>query len=754
MTLATPRVLLLTALLIASGAGPMLALAQEFPFEHPAQATDPALPAALRDLAERVLPVYEEGDPDRYFSNLAALQMAVGDPAAAQRSRLTLAERLRSGESSLVPGRAVVYDIYVAARALEAAESIPFADAYRRAFEETMSALGDLAAYEVEDWFRAPVQPLQQTLQHELDELGGQSTVAVEQALELVQAWFVFDAYRSFSGLVEPLLAADVAERYVVEDVAITVTQEATLAARLVRPRSSEGPLPTLLEFTLDAANRQAREPAAHGYASVVALARIAGDPALRPRAPFESEGDDARAVIDWIASQPWSDGRVGMQGAGYGGFVAWSAAKRLPAALKAIATADPMAPGIDFPHPNGVFVNSAYRWVYGVLAPPDDELAEDDAFWRDLDEDWYRAGRRYREYPTLPGRASAVFRSWLNHPSYDGFWQKWLPFGAEFAGIEIPVLTVTGYYSPGQTGALYYFTQHREHHSDADHALLVGPFDARSVERGASSSVGGLGLDVAARIDASDTRYAWFAHVLSGAERPALLGAAVNYELAGANEWRHAASLAALEAAPLRFYFAVSPDGTAHALVSEEASSPLALPQTIDLRDRSDAEWRPPSDLVLGELEERGGALFVTEPFDEPVDVAGRLRGELDFTINKYDVDLVVTLYELRSHGEYVRLFAPAHAFRASYARDRVQRRLLLAGIRQQLPFQTARMIGRRVQAGSRLAMTIAINKRADQQINYGAGNDVSEESIEDAGAPVRIRWHEGSFVEIPLQP
>ena len=39
-----------------------------------------------------------------------------------------------------------------------------------------------------------------------------------------------------------------------------------------------------------------------------------------------------------------------------------------------------------------------------------------------------------------------------------------------------------------------------------------------------------------------------------------------------------------------------------------------------------------------------------MTEPFDEPVDLAGRLRGELDFTINKYDVDLVVMLYELRS--------------------------------------------------------------------------------------------------------
>jgi hypothetical protein len=143
---------------------------------------------------------------------------------------------------------------------------------------------------------------------------------------------------------------------------------------------------------------------------------------------------------------------------------------------------------------------------------------------------------------------------------------------------------------------------------------------------------------------------------------------------------------------------------------------------------------------------------LFVTEPFDEAVELGGRLRGELDFTINKYDVDLVVMLYELRSHGEYVKLFEPAFSFRASYARDRVRRRLLMAGVRQQLPFQSDRMVGRQLQAGSRLVLVIGVNKRADQQINYGAGNDVSAESIEDAGAPLRIRWHQGSFIEIPF--
>jgi predicted acyl esterase len=243
--------------------------------------------------------------------------------------------------------------------------------------------------------------------------------------------------------------------------------------------------------------------------------------------------------------------------------------------------------------------------------------------------------------------------------------------------------------------------------------------------------------------------RYEWFEHVLRGAERPALLSGQVNYQLDGANEWHHAPSLAALEKNRLRFYLAAAPDGAPQALAAAK-QAPMSLTETVDLRNRSDAESRPKQELVLQE-EPSAGTLFVTEPFDAPVDVAGRLRGELDFTVNKYDVDLVVMLYELRSHGEYVSLFDPPFAFRASYARDRVNRHLLPAGVRQQLPFQSDRMIGRRLQPGSRLVLAIAVNKRADQQINYGTAGDVAEASIEDAGAPLRIRWHEGSFIEIP---
>jgi len=744
--------ILLLLFAIAVAARSTLAEAQDFGFEPPASVSDSALADVLHDLAERVLPVYQEDDPDRYLSNLAALQMAIGDPAAAHATRLSLRERLQSEERALPAGRAVVYDIYVQARA-ETTESVSFTTAYSQVFRETLSHIDDLDAHELEEWFVMPTASPREMLQRALDERRGTSSVTLEEALELIRAWFAFEAYRSFDGLVRPLLAEDTERRYVIEEIAIPVAQDATIAATLVRPRSATDAdqLPTLLEFTLDRSSRDAREAAARGYASVLALARIAGDPMFRPRAPFESDGDDARAVIEWIATQSWSDGRVAMQGSGYGGFVAWSAAKRPPPALRAIATSDPMAPGIDVPRRNGVFLNSAYRWVQDILAPPGSAIESDDARWRELDEDWYRTGRPYREFPTLPGRASAIFRSWLNHPSYDRFWQKWLPFGDELGDIDIPVLTITGYYSAGETAALYYFTEHHRHAAQADHALLIGSFDSRSLERGASSSLRELPLDAVARIDPSHTRYEWFGYALEGAERPALLAGTVNYELAGANEWRHEPSLAELESKPLRFYLDTSPSGAPHRLVAQKPARPMSLTETRDLRDRTDAGWRPAPELVLREIGPNEGTFFVTEPFDEPVDLAGRLRGELDFTINKYDVDFRLMLYELTADGEFIKLFEPAFAFRASYARDRIRRHLLLNGVRQQLPFQSSQMVGRRFAAGSRLAMTLGVNKRADQQINYGAGGDVSEESIEDAGAPTRIRWHEGSFIEIP---
>jgi hypothetical protein len=116
-------------------------------------------------------------------------------------------------------------------------------------------------------------------------------------------------------------------------------------------------------------------------------------------------------------------------------------------------------------------------------------------------------------------------------------------------------------------------------------------------------------------------------------------------------------------------------------------------------------------------------------------------------------DVDLNIILFERLAGGDYIRLFSPTYEFRASYARDRVHRHLLKAGERQELSFRSERMTSRQLQQGSRLVMVLGINKRPDREINYGTGNDVSEESIADGKIPVKIRWHNDSYIEIPIR-
>ncbi|HVM44649.1 MAG TPA: CocE/NonD family hydrolase [Candidatus Thermoplasmatota archaeon] len=57
-----------------------------------------------------------------------------------------------------------------------------------------------------------------------------------------------------------------------------------------------------------------------------------------------ERERLDQRVLVDWLATQPWSNGRVGATGISYGGTTAYEAAIAAGPALKAIVAASPVA--------------------------------------------------------------------------------------------------------------------------------------------------------------------------------------------------------------------------------------------------------------------------------------------------------------------------------------------------------------------------------------------------------------------------
>ena len=744
----------LLLLLLAAVTG-VRAATPSFEFHAPSSAADTGVAATMRDLAERLLPVYQEPDRDRYLANLSALQMAAGNYEAAYVSRQSLRDRRRRADAGRPVGRDVIYDMYAHARAMEAQNHIPFADAFAKSYREIVPRFNDLDAYAVAEWLATSPTVFRDALQKAFDQQRTEDSIGQSEAVDLIRAYLSFDAYRSFGPLVDSLDTEDEHRRYDFDnDVMIKTRDGVRIAAVLVRPKTPSTPLPTLLEFTIYDSQNYAKECAAHGYVGVVAYTRGVRTK-LRPVVPYQHDGDDARAVIGWISKQPWSDGRVGMYGDGYSGFTPWAAAKRMPPALKAIATSAASAPGIDVPMGGHIYQNSAYRWSSYVTNSKSSDQNEyyDDALWRSLDQKWYTSGKRYRDLGSLYGKPNPIFIRWLNHPSYDRYWQEMVPYREQFAHVDIPVLTTTGYYAGSEQGALYYFTQHHRYNPRADHTLVVGPFDDAVMQRGPLAMLQGYQVDSTALVDLRELRYRWFDHVLKGGAMPSLITNRVNYEVMGANEWRHAASIEAMAKSSLRYYLDATMSGSAHRLALHKNPAAASVRQSVNFVDRKDAAWVPSPILINTTLANHNDVMFVSEPLTKPVDFNGLFSVHLDFTVNKMDMDLNIMVFEHLAGGDYIRLFSPSYELRASYAKDRVHRHLLKAGERQELSFRSERLTSRRLQPGSRLIVVLGINKRPDREINYGTGNDVSEESIDDGRTPLKVRWHNDSYLEIPIR-
>lgn len=749
------RALLRLAALMLVFAGPACAVAQDLQFHAPASASDPATPGIMRDLAERLLPVYQEPDPDRYLANLSALQMAAGDYLAGDASRESLRERRGRSDSGRPVGRGTLYDVYAHARALEIQHHLAFGDAFEKSFDETMARLSDHDAYVLEEWLDAPPQEARDEFESLLAAQRPLDSINQPDAVKLIWAYLAYEAYRAFSPLVSALEAKDDARRYVTgEETVVAVPWRPSLHVRVVRPRSAAGPLAALLELSIDPARNLAKEYAAHGYAGVAAYIERGR---IIPFVPYQHDGEEARALILWIAKQPWSDGRVAMVGEGYSGFTAWAAAAHPPAALKAIATSAPVAPGIDMPMVGSIFENSAYRWSLQVTNtdPSLDASFADEGIWRALNEKWYRSGRPYRDLGRIFGRPDPIFIRWLNHPSYDRFWQTMVPYREQFAHLDIPILTTSGYFDDSEPAALYYFSQHQRYDPHADHTLLIGPYDGSVIQHGSLTSpvLHDYAIDPAARLDLRELRYQWLDHALKGGALPQQLSGRINYEVMGANQWLHASSFAALSASSQRYYLETSGSGGNHRLSRRKSPKLAAIAQMIRFKDRSDAGWLPPTDLISKSLVTHNAVLYQSDPLPKATRMSGLFTGHLDFAVNKMDMDVNIAMYELQSSGEYLRLFNPAYELRLSYAADRVHRHLLKAGERQEVAFTSERMTSRQLEKGSRLVMVLRVSKRPDREINYGTGGDVSEESIADAGVPLKVRWFNDSYIEVPVQ-
>ncbi|MGH2757984.1 MAG: CocE/NonD family hydrolase, partial [Actinomycetota bacterium] len=112
-----------------------------------------------------------------------------------------------------------------------------------------------------------------------------------------------------------------------------------------------------------------------HGY--VVVLGDMRGTRNSDGCFDYGGPGDqaDGYAVVQWMARQAWSNGRVGMYGVSHVGMSQYAAAVRTPPALKAIIPIAPITSFYRYLHNGGVHyetnMGTPVAYDYGAAGPP-----------------------------------------------------------------------------------------------------------------------------------------------------------------------------------------------------------------------------------------------------------------------------------------------------------------------------------------------------------------------------------------------
>ncbi|KUJ62748.1 peptidase S15 [Flavobacteriaceae bacterium CRH] len=545
---------------------------------------------------------------------------------------------------------------------------------------------------------------------------------------------------------------------YNIQDSVLIKTHDgAQLSAIVVRKKGVENPEPVILQFTIYVRDKgrdlkSLKEAADHGYVGVIVYSR---GKRFSPDEinPYENDSNDVYDAIDWISKQKFCNGSIGMFGGSYNGFTQWAALKTPHPALKTIVPYVANRPGMGLPMENNIFVNPNYEWAFyvGNNKYLDTVAGNDRKRFRDMQFKWWETGVAYKKLDSIDGAPNRWFQKWISHPAFDTYWQKMAPYKTDFSKIKIPVLAFDGYYNDSQNSSLYYLRELQKYTPKTNAYLIIGPYSHFGTQIGGEAIVNDYKVDRNALIDIKKITYQWFDYILKNGTKPEILKDKINYQVMGANEWKSAPSIDKMSDDFLTFYLTNNKSGKFYAASSKKPNKTEFLLQKIDFADReiSTNDYYP-NPIIRKEIDTTSGYTFISEPLKQPIIVNGSFLGELKISINKKDVDLGVTVYEVMPNGEYFHL--SYFLGRASFVKDIEKRNLLEPNAIETISFSNTHLVSKQLSKGSRILIVINVNKNAFSQLNYGTGKDVSEETIKDSKEPLQIKWYTDSFVKIPV--
>ncbi|MEX0886589.1 MAG: CocE/NonD family hydrolase [Phycisphaeraceae bacterium] len=439
----------------------------------------------------------------------------------------------------------------------------------------------------------------------------------------------------------------------VIDHVWIPMPDGVRLAARVWLPDNAErAPVPAILEYIpyrlrdFTAARDAVHHHyfAGHGYAAVRVDLRGSGNSeGLMHDEYLPLEQEDALAILDWLADQPWCDGRIGMMGISWGGFNALQVAARKPVQLKAIisvcSTDDRYTDDVHYM--GGCLLGDNLSWASVMFSynasPPDPQIVGDT--WRDM---WQQ--RLEHNHPWLD--------TWLRHQRRDDYWRHG-SICEDYSAINCPVMLVGGW-ADGYSNAIFRMLEHL----GVPRMGLIGPWSHKYPHQGVPGPAIGF-LQEALR---------WWDHWLKERDtgitaEPMLrmwLQDSVPPTTAYAERPGRWIAEPAWPSPHIRHHTYGLAPGRLVAASAGGQPPPVSIqsPLSVGLFAGKWCSYAAPPDLPHDQREEDGGALvFDSPPLTRALDVGGAPTVELELEANRRVALLAARLSDVAPDGRATRI-------------------------------------------------------------------------------------------------
>jgi putative CocE/NonD family hydrolase len=501
---------------------------------------------------------------------------------------------------------------------------------------------------------------------------------------------------------------------------------------------------------------------ARHGYAVLVQDLRGTGDSGGE-LIPWRDADSDGVATLDWIRSQPWSNGKVGTFGCSALGETQLVLARRNHPAHAAMIPSGAGGAIGDLGGSHGYFglyeggvfeLASGFGWfsVHGAKSPDAPPPGKFDTAATLAKLPVADLVRSVRGAPT-------GYDDFLATPPGDAAWRDW-GYLDDDDRIQVPAFLINTWNDQTVADSLLIAEHIRSHDPQAARHLrvLIAPGRHCAHDRAVDDDGEAMPLD--------DWYLAWFDYWLRGKGDGLASLPMYQYFMVGENRWHAAQRWPPENSTPARWYLrsggkANSREGDGVLSLSpaaEQVSDSFVYDPLHPVPSRGGPicctgnPQEPVGAVDQADVEKRDDVLVYTSaPLNQQLRIAGTVRATLSVSSDAPDTDLVARLVDVAPDGRALNI--QEGALRLRY-RDGLPAKLMEPGERYTVTV-SLRSIAYRIAPGHRLRLDVTSSSFPRLERNLNTGADVhTETQARKAGN----RLHHGpageSFVEFDVLP